>query len=356
MKIALITDTHYGVRGDSTTVLDYQKKFTDNVFFPYLKNHNIKHVIHLGDLFDRRKFINFNTLYRTRQDFLTPLSLLVDEVHIIAGNHDVALKNTNEINSLREVVVGKYNNIYVYSNIATHIEIGSKSLLLVPWLNPENEQYSFEIINQSKAKLCFGHFHLQGFEMERGNVSLDGHDRTLLNKFKMVFSGHFHHKSSDGKIHYLGAPFQQTWADYGCKRGFHILDLKTNDLEFIENPFVMFNVLEYNDTGISSPVQLNAQVKPDIIGTYVKINVVQKNNPYFFDQFVSHVETLNPYDIKIIHQIKSEDIDAIDESCENTMDIVYKSIDLMELNIDKQKLKDFMNNLHHQAINMEVLE
>ena len=69
MKIALITDTHFGARNDSEVFNDYFFKFYDNTFFPYLEEHNIKHCIHLGDITDRRKFINFKTLQKFRHDF-----------------------------------------------------------------------------------------------------------------------------------------------------------------------------------------------------------------------------------------------------------------------------------------------
>ena len=59
MKYALITDTHFGVRNDSQILLEYQKKFYDEIFFPYLDKNDIKHIVHLGDLVDRRKSINF---------------------------------------------------------------------------------------------------------------------------------------------------------------------------------------------------------------------------------------------------------------------------------------------------------
>ena len=58
MKIALITDTHFGARNDSLLFLDFFRKFYENIFFPTLKERGIKEIIHLGDVVDRRKFIN----------------------------------------------------------------------------------------------------------------------------------------------------------------------------------------------------------------------------------------------------------------------------------------------------------
>jgi 3',5'-cyclic AMP phosphodiesterase CpdA len=88
MKIALITDTHWGVRNDSIAFHNNNKKFLDNVFFPKLASLGIDHVIHLGDIVDRRKYINFLTANRLRNDFLDPLESMGITLDSIAGNHD----------------------------------------------------------------------------------------------------------------------------------------------------------------------------------------------------------------------------------------------------------------------------
>ena len=44
MKIAIINDTHFGVRNDHQGFLDYMFQFFDEQFFPYLVENNIKTV------------------------------------------------------------------------------------------------------------------------------------------------------------------------------------------------------------------------------------------------------------------------------------------------------------------------
>ena len=70
MKIAIITDTHFGAKGDSQIFLEHTFKFFEDVFFPTIKERGITNVLHLGDLMDRRKYVNFHTLHqmRTRLD------------------------------------------------------------------------------------------------------------------------------------------------------------------------------------------------------------------------------------------------------------------------------------------------
>ena len=66
MKLCILGDTHFGARGDSLDFHKYFRKFYNDVFFPYLKENNITTIIQMGDLFDRIKYINFNSLYLSR--------------------------------------------------------------------------------------------------------------------------------------------------------------------------------------------------------------------------------------------------------------------------------------------------
>ena len=70
MKIAIINDTHFGARNDSPLFLEYFMSFFEKQFFPYCKEHGITKVLHLGDLMDRRKYVNFNTLAEVRKRFV----------------------------------------------------------------------------------------------------------------------------------------------------------------------------------------------------------------------------------------------------------------------------------------------
>ena len=167
MKIALITDTHWGIRNDNVNFHDNTKKFLEEVFFPYIDKNEVTKIIHLGDLVDRRKYVNFLTAKRLREDFLEPLWDRKLETHIIVGNHDVFYKNTNKVNSLKELVSGNYDNINVYIK-PTEINLGGVDILLLPWINDENREEALNTINTAKSKVVMGHLELRGFEMFRG--------------------------------------------------------------------------------------------------------------------------------------------------------------------------------------------
>ena len=135
MKIAIINDTHFGARGDSQIFFDYFMRFFDDVFFPYLEEHNIDTIIHAGDLMDRRKFINFNILNQVRTRFMDKLKSKNIKMHCILGNHDVYYRNTNEINSIRELFS---NDLTLYEKPEV-VNFDGLDIALLPWVNKTNK-------------------------------------------------------------------------------------------------------------------------------------------------------------------------------------------------------------------------
>ena len=83
MKIAIITDTHFGARNDSVQFDEYFYQFYEGQFFPYLQKHNIKTVIHLGDVLDRRKFVSYRIAKNFRERFILPFQALDIELHAL---------------------------------------------------------------------------------------------------------------------------------------------------------------------------------------------------------------------------------------------------------------------------------
>ena len=87
-KVAVITDTHYGARKGSKLFHDYFEKFYRDVFFPTLKKEGIDTVLHLGDAFDSRRGIEFQTLQWAKRVVFDPLKEMGAKMHLIVGNHD----------------------------------------------------------------------------------------------------------------------------------------------------------------------------------------------------------------------------------------------------------------------------
>ena len=225
MKIALLNDTHFGARNDSLIFDDFFHKFYDEVFFPYLKEHNIKTLIHLGDVVDRRKFINFRIAHNFRHKFLQRLWDEKIDTHILIGNHDIYFRNTNKVNAIKELCTTSdgINEPWIYEE-AKVTNFGDIDILMVPWINPENEAETLELLKTAEADICIGHFDLNNFAMNDAMKQTNGYDKSIVKRFESVYSGHFHHKSDDGQIFYLGNQYEITWSDYNNQKGFHVFD------------------------------------------------------------------------------------------------------------------------------------
>ena len=347
MKIALITDTHVGVRGDNQLVAEFQNKFFYEFFFPYLKEHGIKRIFHLGDIADKRKGINFLSAKHLRKFLST-----CEEIDVIVGNHDVFFKQNNEVNTMNEMVHDTMPTVKHYSE-ATEIELDGTKIALVPWINSGNYTASMEFLKNTTAQIVFGHLEIAGFQMYRGSVNEHGLSSSVFNKFDQVFSGHFHHKSSVGNIHYLGAPYEMTWSDYDDPRGFHLFDTDTRELTFIENPYKLFHKFAYsdNDLTVEDIKKFNFS---EYKNKYLIINVESKTQPALLEMFVSGFEKAGALDVKVNeNKITLSSSDEITTEVQDTLSIIKESVSNTEMSIDKSKLLNILENLYHGALTLD---
>jgi DNA repair exonuclease SbcCD nuclease subunit len=352
MKIALITDTHWGIRNDSQVMLDNMKRFLDEVFFPTIEREHIQHVVHLGDLLDRRKYVNIATANRLRVDFIDPIFEKNLEMHHILGNHDVYYKNTNSVNGVHELL-GTFANIHIYDK-AEEVTVGDTKILFIPWINSENREHTLELIGKSNAQIVMGHLELNGYEMHRGHLSDHGDDPKLFDRYDCVFSGHYHTKSSSGNITYLGSPCQYTWSDFGDDRGFHIFDTDTRELSFYGNPHSSFRKIFYDDSKKEFEEISSFEAEP-YAGCYVKLIVQNKTNPYWFDMVVDKLEKIGVADLQVVEDHMNldviDDTDIVNEA-EDTMTILKKYVDGMVIN-DKKRVDNIITSLYNEAQSIE---
>jgi DNA repair exonuclease SbcCD nuclease subunit len=345
MKIALITDTHAGINHDSDAFHDKSKLFYDNIFFPYLNENVISTVIHLGDIVDNRNYIKINAANRLRTDFLLPMEKMGLTVYFIAGNHDCVFKDTNRLNALKELVDDKYADFYVHDMDAHSITLDDLEMLLIPWISNENRDRIYKEIEKTTAPVAFGHLELKGFETYKGLYADKGDDASLFKKFDMVFSGHYHHKSTVGNIHYIGASAEFKWSDYDDPRGFHVFDTKTRKLTFIKNPYKMFRKVFYDEVKDRKIDFL------ELKNCIVKIVVVNKSKPFEFDAFLDMVEKSLPIDCKIVddhlNALTLPVYDSENETDEDTLSIIFSCIDSLDEDVvKKSKLKELFKDLY----------
>lgn len=359
MLLALITDTHWGVRSDSSEFYDHFEMFYRDIFFPTLSARRIKKIVHLGDVVDRRKYINYVTLNRFRRMFIEPAMDRGIEIDVIVGNHDAPYKNTNDVNSIHELFASTgMDGIKVFSE-TTVIDYDGLSVLLVPWINSGNYQKSMDLIADTKAQVLFGHLEISGFEMYRGVVSQDGFDRKIFEKFDVVASGHFHEPSIGSNIRYLGSPYEMSWGDYDGERGFHIFDTETREFEYVQNPHRMFHKIWYDDK--EDPEQsLTEEISKAVRNTYVKVIVTNKDNPFLFDKFMTAVYDAGPIDVSIVEDHKN--LNSISEES-----IVTGAVDsramlkrYLEASIETDKIPEdlprLLDELYDEAVAMEHVD
>lgn len=350
-KVLILGDLHFGARGDSLDFLNYFDEFFQNILFPYIELNNISNVILLGDVYDRRKVININTLHETKRRFFDKLTNVTKNIYILLGNHDIYYRQSLKVNS-PEHLLDSYKNIKVISSPTT-INISKEDIDIIPWVCDENIVEVKEFIENSSSKICMGHFELKGFEMDKGNVFMGGNiDKELLEKYLVVLSGHFHHKSNDNHIYYVGTPYEITWADYDDPRGFHILETKTKNITFIENPFKIFRKVIYDDS--NQDIEYWKEYDYDSLdNSFVKLMVIEKNDEYLFDMVLDRINKTKIYSLSIIEDIDvARVIDDDVEEVEDTYGVLCKYVDGQKLDVDSSVIKVMMKDIYLESLNI----
>tara|TARA_B110000977_G_scaffold181096_1_gene241453 strand:- start:5671 stop:6732 length:1062 start_codon:yes stop_codon:yes gene_type:complete len=352
MKIAILNDTHCGIRNSSDIFLDNAEKFFTDIFFPHLIENNITHIVHLGDYFENRKFINFRALNRNRQFFLAKLREYKITMDIICGNHDTFFKNTNELNSLKELLGHYMNEIHIVHQ-PTVMNYDGLKMALLPWICPDNEKESLDFIRNCKADILGGHLELDGFDMMKGIPNTHGMDPSLFSRFEAVYSGHFHTKSTQGNITYLGSQLEFTWSDAHDNKYFHILDTNTRELTEVRNPHTVFHRIHYDDTQTNFD---DYDVK-QVDNKFVKIVVINKTDLFTFDRFVDRIQNRPIHELKIAENFAEFLGDAVEDegiSVEETTELLDSYIDNVETDLSKDRLKSSMRDLFTEANALEI--
>jgi len=343
-EFVILGDLHLGARNASPVLCDYQLKYFEDELFPYMEKHKISTILQLGDLFDSRKFSNHIILKQWKDRFFDVLESKGYTLVTLLGNHDLATKNSLSINT-PELFLSDYSNITIVNSPKEYAFFGV-NFLLVPWVCLENQVQVKEIIDNSDSLFCAGHFEFDGFEMQKGVAAHGGVAPKEYDKFDLVLSGHYHTRSKKYNILYTGVPYEMTWADFNDQKGFHVFNTKTHKISFVKTKKTLFQRVEYNDK-VSVP-----SIPSNVIGTYIKVVVINKTNPYEFEKFINGIMLQMPADLKITDiEVDFDDIDVEDElELDDTKTLIGKFIEQVETDLDKDKLKDIMQSLYLSAL------
>jgi hypothetical protein len=298
----------------------------------------------MGDMFDNRKSTDYWSIDWTKRVILEPLKKY--KVHVILGNHDIFYKNTTKLNSPM-LLLNDYKNIKVYDKPST-VQVGGQDIFFIPWITPESEQETLDSIRNTPARVAMGHLELSGFYVNQSTIQQHGMDKEALNKFDKVFSGHYHMRNDDGKIFYLGNPYQLYWSDYNDKRGFTIFDTDTYELTKIDNPYEMFKICYYDEDNVEEDLS-------SYEGCIVKLIVKNKTDHKKYEKFLDNLNKVEPYELKVIENIQiNSDFDA-DEAVENedTLTLLKRYVDESEIKLNKSRIKDLIQSIYKESFQLQ---
>ena len=353
MKVAILNDTHCGVRNSSDIFLKYQERFYTEIFFPYLKEHNIKNILHLGDYYEHRKFVNFKALNANRKHFLEPMRDMGITMDIIPGNHDVFYKNTNELCSLKELLGYFTSNVNIIMEPKV-IDYDGLGVAVIPWINNANYQEYVNFAMSCKAPILGAHLELKGFDLMAGMPNPHGMSADIFSRFETVVSGHFHTRSSQGNVTYLGSQMEFTWADVDDPKYFHVLDTETREFTPVRNPITMFKKVIYDDT----KTDYNTVDVSEYAQKFIKLIVINKNDLYMFDKFVDRLQSIETYELKIAESFDEyigENVDDDAISLEDTTELLDSYVEAVDTELDKEHIKVELRKLYTEAQNLEVV-
>lgn len=353
MKIALVTDIHFGARNDHKKIADFQEKFFSNVFFPYLKEHNITEIVDLGDTFDRRKFINFVSLDRAKKMFFDVIDRENYKLHALVGNHDSFYKNTLEINSMN-LLAEHYETMRIYSSPKVQ-DFDGLEIVMLPWICSDNQEEVFNLCKSTNAPVLFGHLELSGYQMYKGQSINHGMKDDWLKRFDIVCTGHYHTRSTTGNITYLGCPYEMTWSDFDDPKGFHVFDTETRELEFVRNPYTMFKKIFYNDVDMTIADIIDQDFE-QYRDCFVKIIINNKTNPYWFDMYMEKLEKVEPIHVQVVEDhlnLDLEDADSLIEEAEDTLTILNNYVASMNTITDKEGVSSLIHDLYQEALRID---
>jgi UDP-2,3-diacylglucosamine pyrophosphatase LpxH len=342
MKVAIITDQHFGARKNSKLFHDYFLKFYNDVFFPTLEEQGITTIVDMGDTFDSRKGIDFSALSWAKNNYYDRLQEMGVTVHTIVGNHTAYYKNTNQVNAV-DLLLREYDNVTVYSE-PTEVKLGNLNILFIPWINQENESATLKLIEKTSCLCAMGHLELQGFRVNKQIVMEHGLESKLFEKFKRVYSGHYHTRSSNGRVFYLGNPYEMFWNDVNDERGFHIFDTETLEHTSVNNPYRLFYNIYYEDINYQTFDTREYENK------IVRIIVRKKSDTKKFEKFVDKLYSSNVSELKVVENFVIQEAEEFEPfESEDTLSILNRYIEEAEIHLDKSTVQKMIQEIYQEA-------
>jgi DNA repair exonuclease SbcCD nuclease subunit len=254
-RVWMITDIHFGVRANSREWAEIQRAYFFNFFIPLVEREGRDGdvLLVLGDVFDNRQSISIPTQHLAL-DVFEQLSKRFAGVVVIAGNHDVWGKSSNEMNSLR--VLRLLPGVTVYEEPEV-VQFGPVRFLLMPWRKDHEAEAECVKEHVGKADYVASHCDVNGAKFNRAVQVTEGVEADGFSGFRRVYTGHIHYAQNvEPNIKLLGCPYQMSRSDMNNKKGVTVLDLATGEETYFENRYSpRFIRLGLNEVLEMTPVQ-----------------------------------------------------------------------------------------------------
>lgn len=326
----MVTDTHFGRYKNNPTFLESQLKFFNEQFFPYLEKNKIDTIVHLGDIFENRNNVNINVLNAV--DKLIENQFSKYNTYFLVGNHDSYFKTSIDVNSVK--TFRKFKNITVVDDI-TRTKFGDKSALLVSW-RVDKAEFMKKVANKNiECNLCFGHFEINGFNLNNAKTCDFGIDpEFFMNNFDITFSGHFHGRKllekNGKKVQYIGNAYQLTRGDIDAERGFCILDTDTMKYEFINNEkSIQFKKFKFPEKFTKEDIEGNSV---DVI-----VDVGKKYKEKDLQKYMMFLEDYKPFQAELKLENNVDVTAKGDYKIQSTEDLIEEYINDTDFDDDTKK-------------------
>ena len=253
------------------------------------------------------------------------------------GNHNLYFRDSSSV-----------NNISVFESLSENIKVINKptsvyNIDIIPWINKENVSDTERYIKMSDNTYCIGHFEFNNFPFDKSRVAEveEKLSRSTFKSYKKVFSGHYHIRSEDGNILYLGTPNQLTWIDEGVEKYIYILDTDNGDLVELVMPFEMFKQFEINEDNWKD------YCNDDLKGKKVKILYEDNIDTKFFNDIQTKFTQVNP-DVQFIKKSTKKKLQenvTLDES-KSLLDSIIDYIDNIKPE-NQDKIKSLIKKVYN---------
>lgn len=341
MKWAVFTDLHLGIHQNSSLWHNIALKWAD-WFVSRLKEDNIDSIIFIGDFFHSRSEISVNTIHAAAE-FLEKFKNF--KLWMVVGNHDSYYKQNANIHSLS--ILSGYSNIRVFDK-TTLVKIGNKDVTFCPW--------GFDYSELKPSDVLFGHFEIETFKMNAHKLCESGvKPKDLLKKSQLIFSGHFHlneeREYDEGKIIYVGCPFQQDYGDRDTSKGYYILDFNDLSYSFHGNKITPEHKKVLLSEILSKDITKD-KYKNLIGNSFVKVVVDVKVEQNILDEILHQFNSYSPISLTvdplISYELNSDNTDT-DLSGVDISKAIVEFVNLLDIKEKEDVIKHTLY-LYNQAL------